>query len=138
MEAVAKELGFEHGSAGNSIDGTASRDFAAEFAFVTAMIGVNLSRIAEEIIIWNTKEFSFVTLHDAFSTGSSIMPQKKNPDIAELARGKSWPPDRQPHRPDGHPQGAAAGVQPRPPGGQGAGLRLHRPVGGAAPRLHRD
>ena len=53
------------------------------------MIGVNLSRIAEEIIIWNTKEFSFVTLHDAFSTGSSIMPQKKNPDIAELARGKS-------------------------------------------------
>lgn len=53
------------------------------------MIGVNLSRIAEEVIIWNTKEFSFVTLHDAFSTGSSIMPQKKNPDIAELARGKS-------------------------------------------------
>lgn len=53
------------------------------------MIGINLSRIAEEIIIWNTKEFSFVTLHDAFSTGSSIMPQKKNPDIAELARGKS-------------------------------------------------
>ncbi|MEU5715056.1 argininosuccinate lyase [Streptomyces sp. NPDC020403] len=88
-EAVAAELGFENGSAANSIDGTASRDFAAEFAFVTAMIGVNLSRIAEEVIIWNTKEFSFVTLHDAFSTGSSIMPQKKNPDIAELARGKS-------------------------------------------------
>ena len=88
-EAVARDLGFEHGSVGNSIDGTASRDFVAEFAFITAMIGVNLSRIAEEIIIWNTKEFSFVTLHDAFSTGSSIMPQKKNPDIAELARGKS-------------------------------------------------
>jgi argininosuccinate lyase len=88
-EAVAADLGFEHGSAANSIDGTASRDFAAEFAFITAMIGVNLSRIAEEVIIWNTKEFSFVTLHDAFSTGSSIMPQKKNPDIAELARGKS-------------------------------------------------
>ncbi|WUH94640.1 argininosuccinate lyase [Streptomyces sp. NBC_00433] len=88
-EAVARDLGFEHGSVGNSIDGTASRDFVAEFAFVTAMIGVNLSRIAEEVIIWNTKEFSFVTLHDAFSTGSSIMPQKKNPDIAELARGKS-------------------------------------------------
>jgi argininosuccinate lyase len=88
-EAVAKDLGFEHGSVGNSIDGTASRDFVAEFAFITAMIGVNLSRISEEIIIWNTKEFSFVTLHDAFSTGSSIMPQKKNPDIAELARGKS-------------------------------------------------
>jgi argininosuccinate lyase len=87
--AVARDLGFERGSVGNSIDGTASRDFAAEFAFVTAMIGINVSRIAEEIIIWNTKEFSFVTLHDAFSTGSSIMPQKKNPDIAELARGKS-------------------------------------------------
>lgn len=88
-QAVARELGFEHGSAANSIDGTASRDFAAEFAFITAMIGVDLSKIAEEIILWNTKEFSFVTLHDAFSTGSSIMPQKKNPDIAELARGKS-------------------------------------------------
>jgi argininosuccinate lyase len=88
-EAVARDLGFEHGSAANSLDGTASRDFVAEFAFVTAMIGINLSRIAEEIILWNTKEFSFVTLHDAFSTGSSIMPQKKNPDIAELARGKS-------------------------------------------------
>ncbi|MFC5723247.1 argininosuccinate lyase [Streptomyces gamaensis] len=87
--AVAAELGFERGSVGNSIDGTASRDFVAEFAFITAMIGVDLSRIAEEVIIWNTKEFSFVTLHDAFSTGSSIMPQKKNPDIAELARGKS-------------------------------------------------
>ncbi|MGK5630065.1 argininosuccinate lyase [Streptomyces sp. URMC 123] len=88
-EAVAAELGFERGSVGNSIDGTASRDFVAEFAFITAMIGIDLSRIAEEVILWNTKEFSFVTLHDAFSTGSSIMPQKKNPDIAELARGKS-------------------------------------------------
>ncbi|MEV0531195.1 argininosuccinate lyase [Kitasatospora sp. NPDC050463] len=88
-QAVAADLGFERGSVGNSIDGTASRDFVAEFAFVTAMIGINLSRIAEEVIIWNTKEFGFITLHDAFSTGSSIMPQKKNPDIAELARGKS-------------------------------------------------
>jgi argininosuccinate lyase len=88
-EAVAVDLGFERGSVGNSIDGTASRDFVAEFTFITAMIGVNLSRIAEEVILWNTKEFSFVTLDDAYSTGSSIMPQKKNPDIAELARGKS-------------------------------------------------
>ncbi|ONK15667.1 argininosuccinate lyase [Streptomyces sp. MP131-18] len=88
-EAVARDLGFEGGSSANSIDGTAARDFVAEFAFITAMIGVDVSRIAEEIIVWNTKEFSFVTLHDAFSTGSSIMPQKKNPDIAELARGKS-------------------------------------------------
>ncbi|HWM36995.1 MAG TPA: argininosuccinate lyase [Streptomyces sp.] len=88
-EAVAADLGFEHGSSANSIDGTASRDFVAEFAFITAMTGVDLSKIAEEVILWNTKEFSFITLHDAFSTGSSIMPQKKNPDIAELARGKS-------------------------------------------------
>ena len=87
-QAVARELGFTDSSA-NSIDGTASRDFVAEFAFVTAMIGVDLSRIAEEVILWSTREFGFVELHDAWSTGSSIMPQKKNPDIAELARGKS-------------------------------------------------
>jgi argininosuccinate lyase len=87
-EAVAHDLGFT-GSSPNSIDGTAARDFVAEFAFVTAMIGVDVSRLAEEIIIWSTQEFSFVTLHDGYSTGSSIMPQKKNPDIAELARGKA-------------------------------------------------
>ena len=87
-EAVAAELGFSRSSA-NSIDGTASRDFMAEFAFVASMIGVNVSRIAEEIILWTTKEFAFATLDDAYATGSSIMPQKKNPDIAELARGKA-------------------------------------------------
>ncbi|RNL79264.1 argininosuccinate lyase [Nocardioides marmorisolisilvae] len=87
-EQVAADLGFT-GSVANSIDGTASRDFVAEFAFVTAMIGVDVSRIAEEVILWATKEFGFVALDDAFSTGSSIMPQKKNPDISELARGKS-------------------------------------------------
>jgi argininosuccinate lyase len=87
-EAVAKDLGFDT-SVENSIDGTASRDFAAEFAFVLAMTGVNLSRIAEEVIIWNTAEFGYVTLDDAWATGSSIMPQKKNPDVAELTRGKS-------------------------------------------------
>jgi argininosuccinate lyase len=86
--AVALELGFSD-SVWNSIDGTASRDVVAEFAYITAQIGIDLSRIAEEIILWNTKEFGFVTLSDSYSTGSSIMPQKKNPDIAELARGKS-------------------------------------------------
>ncbi len=86
--AVAAELGFDT-SVDNSIDGTASRDFAAEFAFAVTMLGVNLSRIAEEIIIWNTAEFGYVTLDDAWATGSSIMPQKKNPDVAELTRGKS-------------------------------------------------
>ena len=87
-QAVAAELGFAD-SVENSIDGTASRDVFAEFAFVSAMIGIDLSRLSEEIILWATKEFSFVTLDDAFSTGSSIMPQKKNPDVAELTRGKS-------------------------------------------------
>ena len=87
-EAVAADLGFST-SVENSIDGTASRDFAAEFAFVTAMVAVDISRIAEEVVLWATKEFSFVTLHDSYSTGSSIMPQKKNPDVPELARGKA-------------------------------------------------
>jgi argininosuccinate lyase len=86
--AVAQELGFEESSA-NSIDGTAARDFVAEFAFVAAMTGVDLSRIAEEVVIWTTAEFGFARLDDAFATGSSIMPQKQNPDIAELTRGKA-------------------------------------------------
>ena len=85
---VAVDLGFA-GVVENSIDGTASRDLVAEFAYITAQIGIDMSRLAEEIILWNTREFGFVTLDDAYSTGSSIMPQKKNPDIAELARGKS-------------------------------------------------
>jgi argininosuccinate lyase len=86
--AVAAELGFR-GACENSIDATASRDVVAEFSFVTTMLAVDLSRIAEEVVLWATKEFSFVTLDDAYSTGSSIMPQKKNPDVAELARGKA-------------------------------------------------
>ena len=85
---VARDLGFA-ASSENSIDGTAARDVVAEFAFVCAQIGVDLSRFAEEIILWNTREFGFVTLDDSYSTGSSIMPQKKNPDIAELTRGKA-------------------------------------------------
>ena len=86
--AVAAELGFD-APVENSIDGTASRDFAAEAAFVLAMLAVDLSRIAEEIILWATAEFGYVALDDAYSTGSSIMPQKKNPDVAELTRAKA-------------------------------------------------
>ena len=86
--AVARELGFSR-VCENSIDATAARDVVAEFSFVAAMAGVDLSRLAEEIIIWDTQEFAFVRLDDAYSTGSSIMPQKKNPDVAELARGKA-------------------------------------------------
>ena len=85
---VASELGLDRPSE-NSLDGTAARDVVAEFSFIAAMIGVDLSRFAEEVILWNTREFGFVTLDDAYSTGSSIMPQKKNPDIAELTRGKA-------------------------------------------------
>ena len=87
-EASAKSLGFSD-SAGNSIDAVSDRDFAAEFLFIAAMIGVHLSRIGEEWILWSSTEFGWAKLDDAYSTGSSIMPQKKNPDIAELARGKS-------------------------------------------------
>jgi argininosuccinate lyase len=87
-EGMAHELGFS-GSSANSIDGTAARDFAAEVAYVSAQVAVDVSRQAEEVIIWATREFGFVRLDDAYSTGSSIMPQKKNPDIAELARGKA-------------------------------------------------
>jgi argininosuccinate lyase len=87
-ELVAAELGLGSPSE-NSLDATASRDVVAEFAFIAAQLGIDLSRFAEDVIIWATKEFDFVHLDDAYSTGSSIMPQKKNPDIAELARGKS-------------------------------------------------
>ncbi|MDF1490340.1 argininosuccinate lyase [Tessaracoccus caeni] len=87
-ELVATELGFAS-SVPNSIDGTAARDLIAEAAFILAQIGVDLSRLSEDVILWCTAEFGFATLDDAWSTGSSIMPQKKNPDVAELARGKA-------------------------------------------------
>jgi argininosuccinate lyase len=86
--AVAAELGFDRPAA-NSIDAVSDRDFAAEFLFAAALLGLHLSRLGEEIILWATPEFGWVRLDDAWSTGSSIMPQKKNPDVAELARGKS-------------------------------------------------
>jgi len=87
-ELVARELGFSS-SVANSIDGTASRDLVAEAAYVCAQVAVDVSRLAEDVVIWCTHEFGFATLDDAWSTGSSIMPQKKNPDVAELARGKA-------------------------------------------------
>jgi len=86
--AVARELGFT-APAPNSMDAVADRDFVAEFLFVTALAGVHLSRLGEEIVLWTSQEFGWVELDDAFATGSSIMPQKKNADVAELARGKA-------------------------------------------------
>lgn len=87
-ELVARELGFS-AVCENSIDATAARDNVAEFLYICAQIGIDISRLSEEIIIWNTAEFGYIRLDDAYSTGSSIMPQKKNPDVAELARGKA-------------------------------------------------
>jgi len=85
--AAAAELGFSRATA-NSMDAVSDRDFVAEFLFCTALVGVHLSRLGEEVVLWTTREFGWVELDDAFATGSSIMPQKKNPDVAELARGK--------------------------------------------------
>jgi argininosuccinate lyase len=85
---TAKALGFD-GPMRNSLDAVASRDFAAEFLFACAMCATHLSRFAEEIVIWTNPYFGFIKLTDAFTTGSSIMPQKRNPDAAELVRGKT-------------------------------------------------
>ena len=87
-EAVALELGFSDITA-NSLDGVSDRDFAIEFCATAAIIMMHLSRFCEEIILWSSAEFRFIELDDAYSTGSSIMPQKKNPDVAELVRGKT-------------------------------------------------
>lgn len=88
FEQIAQELGFQEVSF-NSLDATSSRDFVTEFLYICSQIALDISRFAEEIILWSTREFGFVTLPDEFSTGSSLMPQKRNPDFAELARGKS-------------------------------------------------
>src|SRR5271163_3032998 len=87
-EALAAELGFDS-AAPNSMDAVSDRDFAAEFCFAAALIGVHLSRLGEEIVLWSSQEFGWIEIDDAYATGSSIMPQKKNPDVAELARGKA-------------------------------------------------
>ena len=87
-ESVAEELGFDSVSM-NSLDGVSDRDFVIELASCLSMIMMHLSRFSEELILWSSHEFSFVEMDDAFSTGSSIMPQKKNPDVAELIRGKT-------------------------------------------------
>jgi argininosuccinate lyase len=87
-EMVAKLLGFS-GLSENSVDAVSDRDFAIEFVSACSQIMVHLSRLAEELVLWSSAEFGFITIADAFTTGSSIMPQKKNPDVAELSRGKA-------------------------------------------------
>ena len=71
------------------MDAVSDRDFACEFLAAAALVGMHLSRLSEDVILWATSEFHFITLSDAFTTGSSLMPQKKNPDVAELTRGKT-------------------------------------------------
>ena len=87
-QVLADELGFD-AAAPNSMDAVADRDFAAEFCFAAALTGVHLSRLGEEIVLWSSQEFGWIEIDDTYATGSSIMPQKKNPDVAELARGKA-------------------------------------------------
>ena len=87
-QAVAEELGF-NAAAANSMDAVSDRDFVAEFLFAAALAGVHLSRLGEEICLWASQEFRWIEMDDTYATGSSIMPQKKNPDVAELARGKA-------------------------------------------------
>lgn len=87
-ELSAKALGYD-GPCENSVDAVGARDHVAEFLFVSAMLATNLSRLAEEVTLWTSRQFGWVTLDDGFATGSSIMPQKKNPDIAEIARGRA-------------------------------------------------
>lgn len=87
-EFTAQELGFER-ACENSMDGVSDRDFILEFLSVASNLMLHLSRLSEEVILWNSKEFSFIELADQYTTGSSIMPQKKNPDLAELVRGKT-------------------------------------------------
>jgi argininosuccinate lyase len=87
----ARELGFSRVS-GNSVDAVSDRDFVAELTFICALLAVHLSRLAEDLVLWNTREFAFVTLPDRWATGSSLMPQKKNPDVLELVRGRSGRP----------------------------------------------
>lgn len=87
-EFVKDQLGFSHITR-NSLDGVSDRDFAIEFCSAASLIMMHLSRFSEELILWSSGEFAFVEMDDAFSTGSSIMPQKKNPDLAELVRGKT-------------------------------------------------
>ena len=86
-DGLAKELGFSRISR-NSIDAVADRDFAVDFTYACSLLMMHLSRLSEELVIWSTYEFNFIELSDKYTTGSSIMPQKKNPDVAELTRGR--------------------------------------------------
>ncbi len=136
-ERVARTLGFD-GVCQNSLDAVSDRDFALEFSAFASICMVHVSRLAEEIVLWMSQNFGFIDLADRYCTGSSIMPQKRNPDVAELARGKSG-------RVVGHlmasadaDEGPAADLQQGQPGGQGAALRHRRHAGRHAAHHGRD
>jgi argininosuccinate lyase len=119
---VAKELGFDTISE-NSMDAVSDRDFVLEFLFASSVLMMHLSRLSEELVIWSTKEFDFVFLPDAFCTGSSIMPQKKNPDLMELVRAKTGRVYVRPsHGSPDHDERAPARLQQRHAGRQGAAV----------------
>ena len=108
------------------MDAVSDRDFVVEFCAAAALLAVHLSRLAEDLILWASAEFGFIRIADAYTTGSSLMPQKKNPDVAELTRGKSRPRHRQPDGAAHAAQGPADDLQPRPAGGQGTAVRHRR------------
>ena len=118
---TAQALGFSKPT-DNSLDSVSDRDFALEFLSACSILMMHLSRFSEEIILWCSWEFKFVELDDAYSTGSSIMPQKKNPDVAELLRGKTGRVYGSPHHPAHRHEGAPPGLQQGHAGGQGVRL----------------
>ena len=122
---VADRLGFARAFE-NSIDAVSDRDPFAELLFDLALLAVHASTVGEEVVLFASKEFGFIARTAALGSGSSLMPQKRNPDVAELVRAKAGPRDREPGRPPHDPQGRPARVRPRPPGGQGARSRLRR------------
>ena len=136
-EWVARELGFE-GVVENSMDAVSNRDFVLDFVGAAATCGTHLSQLGAEIVLWSSDEFGFCEVADAFASGSSIMPQKKNPDAAELLRAKA---PRIVGRLVGSARRAprpAADLQQGPPGGQGGALRRGRHARALPVRRHRD
>ena len=125
-DAVAEELGFA-AAFDNSLDAVADRDFVAELLHTIALLGVHLSRIGEEVVLWSTEEFGFLKLADAYSTGSSMLPAEEEPRHRRAGPRQGRAPDRPRRRLPGHAQRPAAGLQPGPPGGQGAAVRRRRP-----------
>ena len=136
-EYAASLLGFSRVSA-NSMDAVADRDFVVEHLSALALLAVHLSRLAEELILWSSAEFGFVEMDDAYATGSSIMPQKKNSDVAELVRGKAGHGDRHAGPAAGDPQGPADDLQQGHAGGQSRLLPRRRRVAGLPPAVRRD